>query len=189
MLFRSNEKKLCDIECLWWCPRRDGPPAEDGCCATSPGEMGCEDCPAEAEAEAEAGGRTPKVKPSRKARWPGPGDALGMGTPSSGGGTLKSSSCAPSSAMLVAGSEPGRGKYTERLREWMRECLRGGAALGFAPFSMGEVGGPSSGAVGCEGSLFGGMASCWGGNDEESGEGVIGENGPDIERVREWACE
>ena len=148
--------------------------------------MGCDDWPADAD----AGGRPPNLKPSRNVRWPGPGDASGMGTPScEGGGVPKSSSCVPSSAMLVAGSDPGRGKKMDRLREWMRECLRDGAPLSAEPFSTGEVGGWRSGAVKEDDILCGGgMASCWGGKDDESGEGVIGENGPDIERVRECAC-
>ena len=72
------------------------------------------------------------------------------------------------------------------MRECIRECLRDGAGLIALPFSIGDVGWCSSGAV-CEAeSLFeGGMASCWGGKEAERGEGVIGEKGPDIERVRE----
>ena len=126
-----KEKKLWERECLWWCPRLDAPPDVDGC-------IGC-------AAGAEDGGRPPNVKPSRKPsrklRWPGPGDALGIGTPSSeGGGAPKSSSCAPSSAIDDTGSEPGRGKKTERLRECMRECLRG--------CEEGKLGEPSGGGVG-----------------------------------------
>ena len=73
----------------------------------------------------------------------------------------------------------------------MRECLRGGTAeAGFMPlalpFSIGEVGLWSSGAVWDAAILLpgGGIASCWAGKDEERGEGVMGEKGPDIERVR-----
>lgn len=165
-----KEKKLCESECLWWWPRRDAP-ADDGIA----GDIG----------DADEGGRAPNVKPSRNVRCPGPGDALGIGTPSSDGGPLKSSSCAPSSAMVVAGSEPGRGKYTDRLRECMRECLRGGTA--FAVLSTGEL---SSGAV-CEADILftEGIASCCAGKDAESGEGVMGEKGPDTDRVREWELE
>ena len=52
--------------------------------------------------------------------------------------------------------------------------------------SMGEVGLWSSGAVWDAGILLpgGGIASCWAGKDEERGEGVMGEKGPDTERVR-----
>ena len=38
--------------------------------------------------------------------------------------SVNSSSCPPSSVIVVCGSELGRGKKTERLREWMRVCRR-----------------------------------------------------------------
>ncbi|RPD58344.1 hypothetical protein L227DRAFT_630104 [Lentinus tigrinus ALCF2SS1-6] len=45
----------------------------------------------------------------------------GIGTPSSSEGLLKSSSCTPSLAMVVAGREPGRGKYT---KAWAKTSSR-----------------------------------------------------------------
>jgi hypothetical protein len=75
------------------------------------------------------GGRAPKVKPSPNFCFDleTVGDALGIGTlageESFEGGPI-SSSCAPSSAMVLCGSEPGRGKNMERFREWRRECRR-----------------------------------------------------------------
>lgn len=104
-----NEKKLCERECLWWCPRR-----------------GALDCRCRSSVEAPpltmGGGRPPKVKPSPNlfAGLERVGEALGIGTPAVGEmsvGGLSSSSCAPSSAMVLCGSEPGRGKNTERFRE------------------------------------------------------------------------
>jgi hypothetical protein len=112
-----NEKKLWERECLWWCPRRD-----------ARGSGGCSSV--EAPPSTMGGGRPPKVKPSPNlfAGLERVGDALGIGTPSVGGTSsvsgLISSSCAPSSAMVLCGSEPGRGKKTERFRECRRECLR-----------------------------------------------------------------
>ena len=75
---------------------------------------------------AEPGGREPNVNPLRNPRCPGPGDAEGIGTPSEVGGDVEGNdtSCAPSSAIAVCGSEPGRGKNTDRLRECRRECRR-----------------------------------------------------------------
>ena len=110
-----NEKKLCERECLWWCPRRD-PRGSGGCCSSVEATMG--------------GGRPPKVKPSPNffGGLERVGDALGIGTPAGGAGPsvggLISISCEPSSAMVLWGSEPGRGKNTERFREWTRECRR-----------------------------------------------------------------
>ena len=102
-----NEKKLCERECLWWCPRRD-PRGSGGGSSSVEATMG--------------GGRPPKVKPSPNffGGVEGVGDALGIGTPAweepSVGGLI-SISCEPSSAMVLWGREPGRGKNTERFRE------------------------------------------------------------------------
>jgi len=55
-------------------------------------------------------------------------DALGIGTLAGDERSVCegiSSSCAPSSAIVLCGSDPGRGKNTERFREWRRACRRG----------------------------------------------------------------
>lgn len=80
-----------------------------------------------------AGGREPNVKPSLNERWPAAGDDTeDIKTPPSSDGEVlenelkepKSTSCVPSSAIEVDGSDPGRGKKMERLRECSLECLR-----------------------------------------------------------------
>lgn len=45
-----NEKKLCDIECLWWCPRRDV------------ADIGV--CPPVISSPSTPGGRAPNVNPA-----------------------------------------------------------------------------------------------------------------------------
>jgi hypothetical protein len=109
-----NEKKLCERECLWWWPRRD-PWGIGGGSSSVEATMG--------------GRRPPKVKPSPNffGGLERVGDALGIGTPTwekSSVGGLISISCEPSSTMVLWGSEPGRGKNTDRFREWTRECRR-----------------------------------------------------------------
>ena len=112
-----NEKKLCERECLWWCPRRDA--------------RGSGECSSiRAFPLWAGGGRPPKVKPSPSlfCGLERVGDALGIGTPAASEASSHESilsSCAPSSAITLWGSEPGRGKNMERLREWTRECRRG----------------------------------------------------------------
>ncbi|OBZ76707.1 hypothetical protein A0H81_03324 [Grifola frondosa] len=109
----KKEKKLWESECLWWCPRRDVAPDDIA-------GMGCSIDEAElGEVEfVEAEGRgAPNVKPSRKERCPGPGDALGMGMPAEW--SFRSSSCVPSSEIVVDGREPGRGKR----RKGCKECV------------------------------------------------------------------
>lgn len=108
-----NEKKLCERECLWWCPRREAR-ARGSCSSTIPSSLWV------------GGGRPPKVKPSPSffGTFERVGDALGIGTPVvSLCGSIRIS-CAPSSAIALWGNEPGRGKNMERLREWRRECRR-----------------------------------------------------------------
>lgn len=138
-------------------------------------------------AELEEEGLPPNVKPSRKLRCPGPGEAEGIGTPS-GSGEPKSMSCAPSSAIAVEGNVPGRGKNTERLRECTRECRRpcacaeiDGEELMPLPFSFVR----SSGAVVEVGNLP--EDDGCGGNENDNGEGLAGENGPEMDLVLE--CE
>lgn len=111
-----NEKKLCERECLWWCPRRD-----------ARGRCGCSSI--KAFPLWAGGGRAPKVKPSPSlfCGRERVGDALGIGTSAAAEESVCgsiSSSCVPSSAIVLWGSEPGRGKNMERLREWRRECRR-----------------------------------------------------------------
>ena len=111
-----NEKKLCERECLWWCPRRD-----------ARGSGGCSSI--RALPLWVGGGRPPKVKPSPSlfCGLERVGDALGIDTPAAAGASSRESisrSCMPSSAIALCGSEPGRGKNMERLREWRRECRR-----------------------------------------------------------------
>jgi hypothetical protein len=102
-----NKKKLCERECLWWCSHRD-PRGGGGGCSSVKATMG--------------GGHLLKVKPSPTffGGLERVGDALGIRTsagvePSVGG--LISISCEPSSAIVLWGSEPGRGKNTERFHE------------------------------------------------------------------------
>lgn len=128
------------------------------------------------------GGCLPKENPCRNSRLPGPGDAEGMGTLSAG--PPYTISCEPSSAIAVEGMVPGRGKKTERLREWMRECRRVWLCEemegeGLMPFSFVRI----SGAVADAGSFPLGSPSA--GNEKERGDGLAGENGPEIERARE----
>lgn len=119
-----NEKKLCDIECLWWCPRR----ADVGVCARAPVSSSGESAP--------GGGRPPNVKPAPRGviGWaPGrlmldPAEGIVLTGASMSPSPGITSSCAPSSAMAAGGRVPGRGKNTERLREWSRACRRDGFA-------------------------------------------------------------
>jgi hypothetical protein len=146
------------------------------------------------------GGRPPKVKPSpsfccgRKAV----GDALGIGTPAREGGS--SISWAPSSVIVLCGRAPGRGKNIERLREWRRECRREcvvveGDSGGSIPFedrlvrvwAWARLPRGNSGRVTEEGrwvGLGGDEGTSWGGNDIERGDGEVGLNGLEVERVR-----
>lgn len=106
-----KEKKLCDRECLWWWPRREVDDEEVEL-ADIRGAVG--------------GERPPNVKPAPSgvagcavAEWerltleP----AEGMGSAGASSSTLTSISCEPSSAMVLCGSEPGRGKNMDRFRE------------------------------------------------------------------------
>jgi hypothetical protein len=107
-----NEKKLCESECLWWCPRYD-PQGSGGDCSSVKVTMGR--------------GHPPKVKPSPNffGSLGSVGDALGIGTPAGEGpsvGGLILISCKPSLAMVLWGSEPSQGKNTERFHKWRREC-------------------------------------------------------------------
>lgn len=73
---------------------------------------------------AESGGRAPNLKPV--VSWPDGVVALGVdpsvGVMVVGGGVNSASyvSSEPSSCIVVGGSASGRGKKTERLREWIR---------------------------------------------------------------------
>ena len=120
-----KEKKLCDMECLWWCPRlkeEDDEP-RDAVISSGVGPSSV------------AGGRPPKVKPApRGVRGPPPmwrelgmlmaGPAEGMALMDASSSTRKSPLPSPSSEMEDEGREPGRGKKMERLRECSRLCRR-----------------------------------------------------------------
>lgn len=168
-----NEKKLCDKECLWWCPRLDAD--EERGAVISSGEGRCD------------GGRAPKVNPcpsgvmGPRVLEPGmltldPAEGIN-GTSSS---MLISTSCDPSSEIVLVPREPGRGKKTDKLRECIRECRRTCfcGASGCCKVSGAECDGLMVGIFGEVGERFG--------NDEESGDGATGEKGVDVERVREW---
>jgi len=124
-----NEKKLCERECLWWCPRRAEGPLDDRLegllligMLSSPPELG--------------GGLPPNVNPS-PSRFGG-GDVtlkvVGCGVvllcpllelryandAECGLGMIvigASTSCAPSSAMEGVGFAAGLGKWSDRFLE------------------------------------------------------------------------
>ena len=120
-----------------------------------------------------------------------------MGTGMDSSSTRSSSSCVPSSAIVVCGREPGRGKKTERLREcsreWRRVCLGGDVDGGpvVVDDDIGVVGeAEASGAEWDVESMGGAGKGCAGGEckgkEVESGDGNGGENGVEVDRVREW---
>lgn len=159
-----NEKKLCDRECLWWCPRREEvPPDSDLDIAGGCGAF-------------VAGGRPPKVKfaPSGVVGARAERAALGRLYAASAEGIVLTGASAlpvPSSSIVESCERvPGRGKKTERLREcmrpWRRDCV-GEMGLVGSGFDAEEV-------------MAGGR-----GNEVERGEGDGGEYA-DMERPREW---
>jgi hypothetical protein len=91
-----NEKKLWDIECLWWWPRREGrePDEDEGV----------------RELSGVDGDPPPNLNPSRRPSLLGRSRSVVTGA---GTSTL-------SSSIVGSGIVPGRGKNTERLREWIR---------------------------------------------------------------------
>lgn len=134
------------------------------------------------------GALPPKLKPSPSLRGPG-GDCSCTAPLFAEGITLSeySTSCPPSasasSAIDCCGSEPGRGKNTDRLREWMRACRRVAVGEGGPPFCWGVGGEPAFGKrkEGDSGRVFERA-----GNAPASGEGEkVG--APDEESVR--VCE
>lgn len=159
-----NEKKLCDNECLWWCPLllllpEFEPPAFIG------GGIG-----------AEPGGRAPNVKPAPRGviepfvgawadstlrRRLGKESAECIADSSSLG---ISSSCEPSSAIVLCGNDPGLGKNMDRFLECILPCR----LCGF-----------------CSLLLKGSGALADAGNEADNGEGKGGENGVEIDLVRE----
>ena len=89
---------------------------------------------------------------------------------------------------MLCGRDPARGKKTERLREWSRECRRecfGGGFVEEEELSGAETDGYIGEVVGKAWVV--GEAEL--GKEVESGEGSGGEKGLDIERVREWEWE
>ena len=134
----KNEKKLCDNECLWWCPLREltdeveDEEDKEGAMGGAIGKLPLPPIPVDgSELPAESSvrrGRPPNVNPAPNgvvgcwccckdaARRPDLQLTLGPAE-----GTLLtgacSASCIPSSAIAEWGSDPGRGKKTERFRE------------------------------------------------------------------------
>jgi hypothetical protein len=96
--------------------------------------------------------------------------------------------------MVVCGREPDRGKKTDRLREWIRECRRVCFGGGFEA-DMGtedeveESGADKDEYIGEEPGKVWVDAEAEAGKEEASGEGSGGEKGLDTERVRGWEWE
>ena len=123
----KNEKKLCDMECLWWCPRLAVEPDDEDeldLVINSGAPVGS-DC---------LGGLPPNVKPTPMGvGGPAPlnervRDAgklmLGLladGMTETGAGASSSTRSSRASDMEEA---PGLGKKTDRFRECRRACLR-----------------------------------------------------------------
>lgn len=88
--------------------------------------------------------------------------------------------------MDACGSDPGRGKKTERFRECSRWCLRDGFAADGAPAP--ESGNECEACI-CEGNAWrvGEEIDPFGGKEDARGEWTDGEKDVDeIDRVREW---
>lgn len=88
--------------------------------------------------------------------------------------TWSSSSWEPSSDMVVCGRDPGRGKNTERLREWRREWRR----LCFCGWEVefDDVSGADIEVVIGNACMVGdAVAGGFEGNEDDSGEGSGGE--------------
>ena len=95
---------------------------------------------------------------------------------------------------MLCGRDPARGKKTERLREWSRECRRECFGGGFVEEVDDDEKEELSGAE-TDGYIGEVVGKAWVvgeaelGMEVESGEGSGGEKGLDIERVREWELE